>query len=148
MQQRTLTSTLFIYISLSCTNIYITEESWVEDSTIGNYIESSDDESNSNSVTIGTVVEDIVEVPSKGNAIVSTTQVHNEPKHQKLFNAKNINTVQDVQGMFGPVCQVIESDDENDYYMDKDSIAYVAKDVEKIDCLNFEDSYVSSDEDE
>ena len=54
--------------------------------------------------------------------------------------------------MFGDVCKEVISDGELDYdtdsVMDIDSIDYVARDVEKIDNLNFDQSYVSSDEDD
>lgn len=100
----------------------------------------------------GTDNENISSIPRKGEAFVSSTAVHNTPNYQKTENTKKPSVVQDVRGMFGDVCKEVISDGELDYdtdsVMDIDSIDYVARDVEKIDNLNFDQSYVSSDEDD
>ena len=106
----------------------------------------------SNPVAIGNDIENINSVPSKRKATISNIKVQNTPNYQKTINIKKPSPVQDVLGMLGHGCKKIisdgESDDDADSFIDKSSIAYVARVAENIDNLNIDQLYVSSYEDD
>ena len=72
-------------------------------------------------------------------------------KYEKPDKHEETVIVQNVLGTFDPVLKEtftdVASDEESDTYYNTDSISYVARDVEYLDSLNFDDSDTSIDKD-
>ena len=129
-------------------------------------MDSSEDESY---VDISTSTDQDITSASNFEALSSATLVENNVSSKKLnfvpVKSDTVTTdfqkqeaqvqtvpVQNICGILNPVSKESfiynTSDDKIDFDDNSDSVSYVARDVEQIDCLNFDDSDVSIDEDD